>query len=314
MASKVLSRILNTNPQHLLVRDSSWPHLIRGIPMIGEYASRSSKLLPSQTSQLGNSYLMRSIFQRSWFSSCASPQATEKDINQLREDDDTSKKIPEASQGTMEARVSESSELSGDSKPPNQPEDAEPELSVEQLVKLVAEKDELLKTKQEAIAKMQDKVLRTYAEMENVLQRTKREVDNSKKYGIQNFAKCLLDVADNLGRASNVVNANFSKIDQTDDSVGVSLLKSLLKGVEMTDKQLAEVFRKFEIVKYDPVNEKFDPNRHNAIYEITDASKPPGTVATVLKSGYMLHDRIIRPAEVGVTKSSNGDAGSSSQA
>ncbi|RRT67169.1 hypothetical protein B296_00009085 [Ensete ventricosum] len=108
--------------------------------------------------------------------------------------------------------------------------------------KLVAEKEELLKLKHKEIEKMQDKVLRSYAEMENVMDRTKREAENSKKFAIQNFAKSLLDVADNLGRASSVVKESFSKIDASKDTVGaVPLLKTLLEGVEMTEKQLSEV-------------------------------------------------------------------------
>ncbi|KAF2552355.1 hypothetical protein F2Q68_00037473 [Brassica cretica] len=148
------------------------------------------------------------------------------------------------------------------------------------------------------------KVLRTYAEMENVMDRTRRDAENTKKYAIQNFAKSLLDVADNLGRASSVVKESFSKLDDTSkDSAGAApLLKTLLEGVEMTEKQLAEVFKKFGMEKYDPINEPFDPNRHNAVFQVPDASKPEGTVAHVLKSGYTLFDRVIRPAEVGVTQ------------
>ena len=102
---------------------------------------------------------------------------------------------------------------------------------------------------------------------------------------LQNFAKSLLDVADNLGRASSVVKESFSKLDDTSkDSAGAApLLKTLLEGVEMTEKQLAEVFKKFGMEKYDPINEPFDPNRHNAVFQVPDASKPEGTVAHVLK-------------------------------
>ncbi|OIT34727.1 PREDICTED: uncharacterized protein LOC109244310 isoform X1 [Nicotiana attenuata] len=176
------------------------------------------------------------------------------------------------------------------------------DLSRDDLVKLVAEKEELLKMKDDEFQKMQDKVLRTYAEMENVMNRTKREAENSKKFAIQNFVKALLDVSDNLGRASSVVKESFSKIDESKDTAGaVPLLKTLLEGVEMTDKQLAEVFKKFGVGKYDPTNEQFDPNKHNAIFQVPDPKKAPGMVAVCLKSGYTLHERIIRPAEVGVT-------------
>jgi molecular chaperone GrpE len=135
---------------------------------------------------------------------------------------------------------------------------------------------------------------------------------------MQNFSKSLLDVADNLARASSVVKESFSKIDTSKDSAGaVPLLKTLLEGVDMTDKQLAEVIlwlpfdhplqeyffqpmfsliwilcnalkseqvlKKFGVEKFDPINEKFDPSRHWAIFQIPDPSKPPGTVASVVK-------------------------------
>ncbi|MQM06082.1 hypothetical protein Taro_038901 [Colocasia esculenta] len=143
--------------------------------------------------------------------------------------------------------------------------DTEPDLSIEDLVKLVAEKEELLKLKHKEIEKMQEKVLLSYADMENVIDRTKREAENSKKFAIQTFAKSLLDVADNLARASSVVTESFSKIDSSKDSVGaVQLLKTLLEGVEMTEKQLME-------------------------------------------PGYMIYDRVLRPAEVGVTETVNDE-------
>ncbi|XP_006661079.1 grpE protein homolog 2, mitochondrial-like [Oryza brachyantha] len=177
------------------------------------------------------------------------------------------------------------------------------DLSKDDLVKLVLEKDGLLKSKDEEINEMKDRVLRSYAEMENIMARTKRESENSKKYAVQNFSKSLLDVADNLTRASTVVKESFSKIDSSKDSTGaVPLLKTLLEGVDMTDKQLVEVFKKFGVEKFDPLNEKFDPSRHFAVFQIPDPSKPSDTVASVVKVGYMLHDRVLRPAEVGVTE------------
>ncbi|XP_022949277.1 grpE protein homolog 2, mitochondrial-like isoform X2 [Cucurbita moschata] len=183
-------------------------------------------------------------------------------------------------------------------------------LTMDDLVKVVAEKEELLKLKHKEIEQMQDKVVRTYAEMENIMARTRREAENSKKFAIQNFAKGLLDVADNLGRASSVVKESFSKIDSTNDTAGaVPLLKTLLEGVEMTEKQLSEVLKKFGVEIFDPTNEPFDPHRHNAVFQVPDGSKPPGTVAAVLKKGYMLHERVLRPAEVGVTRAVENEDG-----
>ncbi|XP_021759025.1 uncharacterized protein LOC110723921 isoform X1 [Chenopodium quinoa] len=186
------------------------------------------------------------------------------------------------------------------------------DLSKEDLVKLVLEKEETLENKQKEFAEFKDKFLRSYAELENIMERTRRDAENSKKFAVQSFAKNLLDVADNLGRAASVTRESANKIDVSQDTVGaMPLLKTLLEGVEMTEKQLAEVFRKAGVEKYESIDEQFDPNRHNAVFQVPDNSKPPGTVAVVLKVGYTLNDRIIRPAEVGVTIAvENNDASS----
>ncbi|KAH7689240.1 GrpE nucleotide exchange factor protein [Dioscorea alata] len=242
--------------------------LSNGFHTVSEWKSSPLSKFPhcsSRTVQLGYLPPISSSIRHYWFSSSASPQPTDKEKSPIT--------------------------------------DEETELSMGDLVQLVAEKEELLKIKHKELEQMQDKVLRAYAEMENVLGRTKRETENSKKFAIQNFAKNLLDVADNLGRASSVVKESFLKIDSSKDSAGaVPLLKTLLEGVEMTEKQLAEVFKKFGVEKFDPINERFDPNRHHAMFQVPDASKPSGTIATVLKSGYMIYDRVLRPAEVGVTE------------
>ncbi|KAJ4755086.1 hypothetical protein LUZ62_089491 [Rhynchospora pubera] len=181
-------------------------------------------------------------------------------------------------------------------------------LSRDDLVKLVARKEEMLKNKNKEIEMMQDKVKRSYAEVQNTIDRSKREAESSKKYAIQNFAKSLLDVADNLSRASAAVKENISEIDSSKDFSGAALLlKTLLDGVNMTEKQLSEVLKKHGVEKFNPLNEQFDPRRHHALFRIPDVSKPSGTVAAVVKVGYMLHDRVLRPAEVGVTEGQDGD-------
>ncbi|OEL15803.1 Protein GrpE [Dichanthelium oligosanthes] len=229
-----------------------------------------------------------SIFQRFGFSS-VSPQQNDKEVKEPKDQESASHGFNEdCSSGSEKASEQGIEDL---------------DLSKDDLVKLVHEKEGLLKSKDDEIKDMKDKVLRSYAEMENVMARTKRESENSKKYAVQNFSKSLLDVADNLARASSVVKESFWKIDTSKDSAGaVALLKTLLEGVDMTDKQLAEVLKKFGVEKFDPLNEKFDPSKHCAIFQIPDPSKPPGTVASVVKVGYMLHDRVLRPAEVGVTE------------
>lgn len=246
-------------------------------------------MVTGQLSLLSSSVLNSSTFQRFGISSSASPEPN----------DGTSSAEPNDKSSGDAAAEGSNKQAGSDSD--------EGDLSMDDLVRLVAEKEELLKTKQTELQQMQDRVLRSYAEMENVRERAKREVDNSNKFAIQSFAKSLLDVADNLGRASSVVKESFGKLDTSEDTAGaVPLLKTLLEGVEMTDKQLAAVFKKFGVEKFDPTNEQFDPNRHNAAFQVPDPSKPSGTVAVVLKPGYSLHERIIRPAEVGVVENANG--------
>nr|CAD1822990.1 unnamed protein product [Ananas comosus var. bracteatus] len=294
MAFRVLSRI---------PRGGAATAAHRAIMAASRPEAAGNLSVPYQSNRmLSHSTVVDSIFQRFGFSSTASPEPTEKDANQSPGHDNTSKASSEAVPDIDPTKKS-----NGSTSPGQTPDaDAEGELSMDELVKLVAEKEELLKLKHKEIEKMQDKVLRSYAEMENVIDRTKREAENSKKYAIQSFAKSLLDVADNLARASSVVKESFSKLDTSKDNAGaVPLLKTLLEGVEMTEKQLSEVFRKFGVEKFDPTNEHFDPHRHLAVFQIKDASKPPGTVSVVIKTGYMLHDRVLRPAEVGVTEANN---------
>ncbi|XP_010482954.1 PREDICTED: uncharacterized protein LOC104761553 [Camelina sativa] len=175
-------------------------------------------------------------------------------------------------------------------------------LSRDDLVKLVGEKEHLLKVQREDMMEMKDGFLRSYAELQNLMDRTKRNAESAKKFAVQNFATSLLFVADILEKASSVGKQSFSEIDISKDSAGAApLLKNLLHGVEMTEKELAQVFKKYGLVKEDPLNEPFNPNRHNAVFQVPDASKPEGTIAEVLKSGYSLYDRVIRPADVGVT-------------
>ncbi|CAH1444354.1 unnamed protein product [Lactuca virosa] len=248
------------------------------IPIIGNHFSGSqNKVITGQISRIHNSVLSSSAFQRFGFSSSASTQPNEKGTSENGKENTNDENLGQ--------------------------KEGSDDLTMEDLIGLVTEKEELLKTKQEEIKSLEDKLLRSYADMENVMARTKREAENSKKFAIQNFAKSLLDVADNLDRASSVVKESFAKLDTSGDTAGgaVPLLKTLLEGVEMTEKQLSEVFKKFGVEKYDPTNEEFDPNRHNAVFQVPDPTKAPDTVAVVLKAGYTLHDRIIRPAEVGVT-------------
>jgi molecular chaperone GrpE len=140
-----------------------------------------------------------------------------------------------------------------------------------------------------------DKLLRSLAEMENMRRRTERQVADARDYGITAFARDVLAVADNMSRA-------LSAIDPQMRETADAGLKSLLEGVELTERELLKVLEKHGVKKFEPTGEKFDPNLHQAMYEVPDSSLPNGTVAKVVQAGYMIGDRMLRPALVGVAK------------
>jgi molecular chaperone GrpE len=144
-------------------------------------------------------------------------------------------------------------------------------------------------------AESRDKMLRTLAEMENLRKRTTREVADARIYGIQNFARDVLDIADNLQRALDAVPAD------TKASADPGL-KALIEGVELTERSLLNTLEKNGVKKFDPSGEKFDPNFQQAMYEVPDASVPPGTVVQVVQAGYTIGERVLRPALVAVAK------------
>jgi molecular chaperone GrpE len=131
--------------------------------------------------------------------------------------------------------------------------------------------------------------------MENMRRRTDRQVADAREYGITAFARDVLAVADNMNRALSAINP---QLRETADPG----LKSLLEGVELTERELLKVLEKHGIKKFEPIGEKFDPNLHQAMYEVPDPSFPHGTVAQVVQAGYMIGERVLRPALVGVAK------------
>ncbi|CCD96446.1 Protein grpE (HSP-70 cofactor) [Bradyrhizobium sp. ORS 375] len=144
-------------------------------------------------------------------------------------------------------------------------------------------------------AEARDKMLRTLAEMENLRKRTAREVADARMYGITGFARDVLDIADNLQRALDAVPA------ETRDNADPGL-KSLIEGVELTERSLLNTLEKNGVKKFDPTGQKFDPNFQQAMYEVPDASVPSGTVVQVVQAGFMIGERVLRPALVGVSK------------
>src|SRR5215212_432043 len=144
-------------------------------------------------------------------------------------------------------------------------------------------------------AEARDKMLRTLAEMENLRKRTTREVADARTYGIASFARDVLDIADNLQRALDAVPA------ETKEAADPGL-KALIEGVELTERSLLNTLEKNGVRKFDPSGEKFDPNFQQAMFEVPDASVPSGTVVQVVQAGYMIGERVLRPALVGVSK------------
>src|ERR1700760_2695228 len=151
----------------------------------------------------------------------------------------------------------------------------------------------------EALAKeaadARDKMLRTLAEMENLRKRTAREVSDARTYGITGFARDVLEIADNLQRALDALPAEARAAADPG-------MKALIEGVELTERSLLNTLEKNGVKKFDPSGGKFDPNFHQAMYEVPDASVPAGTVVQVMQSGFMIGERVLRPALVGVSK------------
>jgi molecular chaperone GrpE len=144
-------------------------------------------------------------------------------------------------------------------------------------------------------ADMKDRLLRTLAEMENLRKRTEREVADARLYGVASFAREVLVVADNMRRALDAVAPELRASAQG----GV---KALIDGVELTERELLKSLEKNGVRQFTPQGEKFDPNLHQAMFEVTDASIPSGSVVQVVQPGYMIGERVLRPALVGVSK------------
>jgi len=144
-------------------------------------------------------------------------------------------------------------------------------------------------------ADLKDRLLRTLAEMENLRKRTAREVSDARVYGTTAFARDMLAVADNMRRALDAVSPQL----RASAEAGV---KALIDGVELTERELQKALEKNGVRQFTPQGEKFDPNLHQAMFEVPDQSVPAGSVAQVVQPGYMIGDRVLRPALVGVSK------------
>jgi molecular chaperone GrpE len=144
-------------------------------------------------------------------------------------------------------------------------------------------------------AALKDRMLRTLAEMENLRRRTEREVADAKNYGVTNLARDMLNVADNLARALEHIPAEVRANADGE-------FKSLIEGVELTARDLTAALGRHGVRLLEPLGEKFDPNFHQALFEVPNEALPAGTVTQVVQSGWRIGERVLRPASVGVSK------------
>jgi molecular chaperone GrpE len=144
-------------------------------------------------------------------------------------------------------------------------------------------------------AALKDRLLRAVAETENLRRRAEREKAEATLYAASNFARDMLSVADNLGRA-------LASVDAEHRAAADPTLKALLDGVDVTQRELLNVFERHGIIRFDPKGEKFDPHFHQAMFELPSGDMAPGTVVETIQAGYRIGERVLRPAMVGVAK------------
>lgn len=151
---------------------------------------------------------------------------------------------------------------------------------------------EITALKEEA-GKLKDQLLRTFAEMDNLRKRMEREKAEATLYAASNFARDILSVSDNMERALATAEADHLK-EATEP------VKNLVAGVEMTNRELLNVFERHGITRIDPMGEKFDPHYHQAVFQVPTNDAAPGTVMQVMQAGFKIGERVLRPAMVGV--------------
>jgi molecular chaperone GrpE len=176
--------------------------------------------------------------------------------------------------------------------------DAAPQAALDPIAALEAEKTDL-----------KDKLLRMLADMENLRRRTAREITDARTYAVTNFARDMLTVADNIRRALESVPGEARETAE-------GALKGLIEGIELTERDLLKTLERHGVKKLEPQDQKFDPHLHQAMFEVPNPDVPSGTVVQVVQSGYVIGDRVLRPALVGVAKGGpkvgNGNNGANS--
>ncbi|MCV0394996.1 MAG: nucleotide exchange factor GrpE [Rhizobiaceae bacterium] len=194
--------------------------------------------------------------------------------------DETARKDAPEQPANENAGTETAQEPSGFAQPPEGVAEAE----YETLVKLMKENEDL-----------KDKALRAAAEMENLRRRTARDVADARAYAIANFARDMLSVSDNLRRALDAIPAEARES-------GDAGFASLIEGVEMTERAMLSSLERHGVTRLEPKGERFDPNFHQAMFEVPNADVPNGTVVEVVQTGFKIGERVLRPAMVGVAK------------
>lgn len=189
---------------------------------------------------------------------------------------------------------------------PVDPDPNAPEAPAETEMDAAEAEESPVATLEAEVAQLKDQLLRALAETENVRRRAERERNDAQKYAAAPVLKDLLGVADNLSRAIASVPEDAAEGDER--------LATLLDGVKLTEKELVGAFARHNVVKLEPLGEPLDPHRHEAMFEVPDPAQASGTVVQVIQPGYLLHDRLLRPARVGVAKAAAPAAADSAAA
>ena len=158
-----------------------------------------------------------------------------------------------------------------------------------------ADEAQVVETLRAENAELKDRVLRTVADMENLRKRTEREIADTRSYAIAGFARDMLTATDSLSRALSTLPAEAR---QSSDPT----ILSLIEGIEMTEREMQRLLAKHGVTPIEAEGQKFDPHRHQAMFEVPDPSRPEGTVVQVVQAGFSIGERVLRPAMVGVSK------------
>ncbi len=156
--------------------------------------------------------------------------------------------------------------------------------------------EDLIEKLNEEISGLKDQRLRAIAELENFRKRAEKDQSDALKYGISNFAKEIINIRDNIERAQSSI---------SEDAKNNEAIKSVIEGIDLIAQSVVSTFEKIGIKKIESLNEKFDHNLHQAMMEIENDDLEPGIIVQELIPGYTLHDRLLRPAMVGVSKKTN---------